>query len=172
MKANLINSLFIDFELQLREHGYIAEKGQIVDASFVEAPRQRNTREENATIKSGKTPESFEGNPAKKRQKDVDARWTEKNNQSHYGYKNHISIDNKNKLIRGYEVTSAEVHDSNVLLEVLAENTSPKVYADSAYKSEENDRRLTAAGYDNQIHERAYQNTPLTTSQIASNKRK
>ena len=79
---------------------------------------------------------------------------------------------NKNKLIREYDVTSAEVHDSNVLLGVLTDSPTKEVYADSAYKSEENDLLLSASGYDNQIHERAYRNTPLTKKQEANNKKK
>ncbi len=172
IKADLIKSLFVDFEFQLIDQGYIAEKGSIIDASFVEAPRQRNTRAENDMLKAGKTPESFNNNPAKKSQKDVDAKWTKKNNEKHYGYKNHIGIDNKNKLIREYEVTSAEVHDSNVLLPLITDSPTKEVYADSAYKSEETDLLLNAAGYDSQIHERAYRNTPLTKKQEGHNKKK
>ena len=172
IKADLIQSLFMDFELYLIDKGFIAAKGSIIDASFVEAPIQRNTRAENAEIKAGKMPESFNDNPAKKRQKDVDAKWTKKNNEKYYGYKNHVGIDNKNKLIREYEVTSAEVHDSNVLLPLITDSPTKKVYADSAYKSEENDLLLSASGYDNQIHERAYRNTPLTKKQETNNKKK
>ncbi|MFA0813840.1 transposase, partial [Microbulbifer epialgicus] len=56
----------------------------------------------------------IEQDPNVKRQKDLDARWTKKNNERYYGYKDHVCIDNKQKLIREYEVTSAEVHDSHV----------------------------------------------------------
>jgi IS5 family transposase len=85
-------------------------------------------------------PDSFKENAAKLRQKDTDARWTKKNNETHSGYKNHVNADNSNtdngnKIIRDYEVTSAVVHDSNVLDDILTENTSKDVYADSAYRS-------------------------------------
>jgi IS5 family transposase len=83
-----------------------------VDASLIAAPRQRNSREETARIKQGETPESWKDDPAKLRQKDVDAHWTKKNGENYYGYKNHIGIDNPYKLIRYFEVTSASVHDS------------------------------------------------------------
>ena len=43
----------------------------------------------------------------KRRRKDVDARWTERNGKLFYGYKNHIAVDVKHKLIRGYAVTDA-----------------------------------------------------------------
>jgi hypothetical protein len=55
--------------------------GQIVDATIVSAPRQRDTREENAAIKAGRTPEGWEEKPAKNAQKDKDARWTKKNDK-------------------------------------------------------------------------------------------
>jgi len=86
---------------------------QIVDrASFVEAPRQRNTREENKHIKETETaPEKWKEKPHKLCQKDIDARWTKKNNSTYYGYKNHVKADVKTKLIEKYKVTDASVHD-------------------------------------------------------------
>jgi transposase, IS5 family len=172
IRADLIKSLFIDFELHLIDKGFTARKGQIVDAAFVEAPRQRNSREENAAIKAGEIPESFKNNPAQRRQKDTDARWAKKNDEDHYGYKNHISIDNENKLIREYEVTSAEVHDSNILLEILTDNTSKDVWADSAYRSDDNELMLDLCNYRSRIHQRGYRDKPLREKQKASNKKK
>jgi hypothetical protein len=67
--------------------------GQIIDATIVSVPRQRNTKEENAAIKAGKMPEGWEKQPAKNAQKDKDARWTKKNDESFYGYKNHVGVD-------------------------------------------------------------------------------
>lgn len=104
---------------QIDTAGFTARKGQIVDAAIVPVPKQRNSRDENARIKAGETPEDW--NDVKRRQKDVDARWTKKHGKNHYGYKNHISIDNKNKVIRNYAVTSAAVHDSQVFEELLDE---------------------------------------------------
>ncbi len=132
-EAGLIKSLFEEFETFLQEKGFSARKGQIIDASIVEAPRQRNSREENQQIKTGQTPEDW--SEEKKRQKDTDARWTQKNGQNHYGYKNHINVDVKHKLIRDYEVTAASVHDSQVFEELLDEdNSSRDVWANSAYR--------------------------------------
>ena len=73
--------------------GYIARGGQIVDATIVSAPKQRNSKDENEAIKAGKTPGEWEKKPAKNAQKDKDARWTKKHGQSFYGYKNHIGVD-------------------------------------------------------------------------------
>ena len=92
-RHKLIKELFDEFQLQLQRQGFKACKGQIIDASLVDAPKQRNNREENAQIKAGETPQRFEDNPNVGRQKDTDARWVKKNNESRYGYKNHVSAD-------------------------------------------------------------------------------
>ena len=70
--------------------------------------------------------------PAKGRQKDCDARWTKKNNETHYGYKSHIKADAKSKLIEKSETTSANVYDSQVFKE-LVNSGDNAVLADSAY---------------------------------------
>ena len=172
IQAGVIKQLFHDFECYLVAQGVMAQKGQIIDASFVEAPRQRNSREENAQIKQGEVPDSFNQNPAKKRQKDLDARWTKKNDETHYGYKNHVSVDNQHKIIRDYAVTSAAVHDSHVCTDLLAANTANDVWADSAYRSEQQEARLSELDYCSHIHEKSYRNRPLTEAQKASNKEK
>ena len=96
----------------LARQGYIARGGQILDASIVAVPRNHNTRDENATIKNGEVPEDWADKPAKRSQKDVDARWTKKHGKSHYGYKNHVNVDRKHKLVRRYHVSDAAVHSS------------------------------------------------------------
>jgi IS5 family transposase len=172
IKADVIKTLFNDFEQHLVAQGVIAQKGQIIDASFVDAPRQRNSREENAQIKAGNVPESFQKNPAKQRQKDLDARWTKKNNETHYGYKNHVSIDKQHKIIRDYDVTDASVHDSQVCSDILATNTDADVWADSAYSSAAQEAALGEQNYISHIHEKGYRNRPLSDAQKASNKEK
>ncbi|MCO4320246.1 IS5 family transposase [Aliidiomarina quisquiliarum] len=171
-RAGLHKTLFDRFDLFLDEQGLKARRGQIIDASFVEAPKQRNNREENQQIKQGITPSSFEDNAHKKCQKDVDARWTKKNQETHYGYKNHVVVDNEHKLIRDFAVTSAEVHDSQVFFDLLTENSSKDVWADSAYRSEENDVILGGLGYRNQVHRKGARNKPLTKRQQQANSKK
>ena len=106
--------------------------GQIIDASIVAVPKQRNSREENARIKAGETPAGWEDKPAKRRQKDVEARWTKKHGKSHYGYKNHVNVDRRHKLVRRYHVSDAAEHDSQVLDDILdGDNTALGVWADS-----------------------------------------
>jgi len=123
-EAGVIKRLFKEFDEFLEEKGFSARRGQIIDASIVEAPRQRNSLEENRQIKAGQIPEDW--SDQKKHQKDTDARWTRKNGQNYYGYKNHIDIDVEHKLIRDYEVTSASVHDSQVFETLLDEDNSSR----------------------------------------------
>jgi IS5 family transposase len=88
------------------------------------------------TVPDAKAPEDWK--PNKCHQKDVDARWTKKNGKTYYGYKNHISIDVKHKLIRDYDITAASVRDRQVFEDLLdSQNNSRGVWADSAYRSEE-----------------------------------
>jgi len=123
-----------------------------------------------SVIGLSKTPDGWEEKPAKNAQKDKDARWTKKNGKSYYGYKNHIGIDRKHKLIRRYAETDASVHDSQKLDEVLDKaNTSNEVWADSAYRSVETEARLKAKGYRSRIHRRGARNHPLSDRQQAAN---
>src|SRR5438876_12309460 len=117
-QAGLIDQLFERFGQHLEAEGYIARGGQIIDATIVSVPRQRNTKEENETIRAGKTPEGWEQQPAKNDQKDKDARWKKRNDESFYGYKNHLGVDKAHKLIRKWGATDASVHDSQKLDDV------------------------------------------------------
>jgi IS5 family transposase len=137
-QARVIEQLFTQFDAYLAEQGWQARGGQLIDASLIPVPTQRNTREENVTIKAGDCPVDWDKQPAKRRQKDTEARWTVKHGVSHYGYKNHVNVDKQHKLIRRYTVTHAAVHDSQVLTDVLLPQTAGRaVWADAAYRSEE-----------------------------------
>ena len=153
--------LFGELSSQIAEQGYVARKGQIVDASIVKAPRQRNTREDNAQVKGGEIPEDW--SEKKRRHKDVEARWTRKHGVTHYGYKNHISMDREFALVRGWEVTDGACHDSRVFEQVLDEtNTNGDVWADSAYCSREHERLLSEGGWRSHIHRKDYRNRALS----------
>src|SRR6202158_1428680 len=165
-KAGLIEKLFERFGQHLEAKGYIARGGQMVDATIVAVPKQRYSRDENEDVKAGKTPEAWEKNPAKNRQKDKDARWTKKHGKSFYGYKNHVNADAKHKLIRQYDVTDASVHNSQRFDGLLNQaNTSADVYADSADRSAETEAKLSLRGLRSRIHQRAKRNHPLSQAQ-------
>src|ERR1700704_4578232 len=114
-EAGLIEKLFERFDQHLAAKGYMARGGQIIDASIVPVPTQRNSRDENDQLRAGRTPAGWKQKPAKLRQKDRDARWTKKHGRSFFGYKNHVNADAKHKLIRHYAVSDAAVHDSQEL---------------------------------------------------------
>src|SRR6266542_476453 len=170
-KAGLIEKLFDCFDQHLAAKGYMARGGQIIDASIVPVPTQRNSRDENAELQAGRTPAAWKQKPAKVRQKDRDARWTKKHGRSFFGYKNHVNADAKHKLIRHYAVTNAAVHDSQELDGLLdTGNTCNDVFADSAYRSTKIEGRLRASGFKSRIHRRATRNHPLSNAQLKANR--
>ena len=172
-KAGKVEAMFDKFNEVLAEKGLLAEEGTMIDASFVEVPRQRNSKKENKQIKEGNIPESWEKNPNKLARKDVDARWTKKNEVNYYGYKDHVKADTKSKLIQSYEVTDASVHDSQVVEDLLDKSDEGKeLYADSAYSGEPVAKTLKTKKVKNKIHEKGYKNKPLTEQQIQNNKKK
>jgi transposase, IS5 family len=169
-KAGMIEKLFDRFDRHLAAKGYMARGGQIIDASIVPVPTQRNSRDENAELQAGRTPAGWKQKPAKVRQKDGDARWTKKHGRSFFGYKNHVNADAKHKLIRHYAVTDAAVHDSQELEGLLdTGNTSNDVFADSAYRSAEIEAKLRVSGYNSRIHRRGRRNRPLSLAQLRVN---
>ena len=170
-KTGLVDELFGQFIGYLESNGLIFNEGQIIDASFTIAPRQRNTREENQQIKNGQGKDLWNDNPHKKSHKDIDARWTKKNNENFYGYKNHAKVDAKSKFINTYRVTDASVHDSQALDALLNEKDKAQpLYADSAYTGEDQENVITKYEMKNEVHEKGYRNRPLTEVQNANNK--
>lgn len=167
--ADGIAKVFKRFVSLLDQQGMIAREGSIIDASFVDAPRQRNSREENESIKKGTRPEGFEVNSAKGRQKDCDARWAKKNNETHYGYKNHAKVDAKSKLVIAYVTTSANVHDSQVF-DQLVEDTDEAIFADSAYLSESSREHLLKKNCQDFIQLKAARGHPLSEKEQWMNK--
>jgi IS5 family transposase len=170
-QAGMVEGLFADFDGYLKDQGYLAMGGQIIDASIVPVPKQRNGRDDNAKIKEGETPEGWEANPARRSQKDTDARWTKKHGKSHYGYKNHVSVDRRHKLVRRYQVTDAAVHDSQIVEDILdPDNTASGVWADSAYRSAEIEAKLEERSLKSRIHRKGHRNKPLNERSMRGNK--
>jgi transposase, IS5 family len=183
---DLVDELFATFNQALLGEGIELKSGQIIDATFIPVPIQRNTKEENASIKAGNVPQEWIKTDSehstkaankvanKLAHKDVDARWTKKGGVSHYGYKNHANVDQKTKIITKWTSTDASVHDSQEFEAVLRspQEGGADVSADSAYRSDESQELLAKGGYNSRIHERAYRGAPLTDVQKASNKEK
>src|SRR3979490_1262243 len=170
-KARLIDKLFERFDQHLAAQGYLARGGQMIDATIVPVPKQRNSRDENEAVKAGRMPQAWNRTPPKLSQKDRDARWTQKHGKSFFGYKNHVNADAKHKLIRRYEVTDAAVHDSQKLEGLLTRgNTSAAEFPDSAYRSTKIEAQLRASGFKSRIHQRAARNHPLSDAQAKANR--
>jgi IS5 family transposase len=178
-KAGAIKALFERFDRMLREAGYIAMSGQIVDSSLVAAPKQRNTKEEKDEIKAGRIPKAWKDRPARLRQKDRDARWTVKFSRAKqredgtvppvdiaiptFGYQNHISIDREHGLIRQWLASDAAAHEGARLRQGLLDrtNTSRRVWADSAYRSAANEVFMHRQGFVSLVHRRKPKNRPM-----------
>jgi IS5 family transposase len=173
VNLEIVDVVFDLFLKELDQLGLVVNEGKIIDASFIEVPKQRNSREENKQIKNGEMPKSFDENLHKKEQKDVDARWTKKNNISYYGYKNHIKVDAKSKLIVKYEVTDASVHDSQTLENLLDEKDEDEdLYADSAYSGQKQQDIISQKEMNDKTCKKGYKNSPLTEQDNAINKEK
>lgn len=173
--------LFDEFRTFLDNKGLSFNKGKIIDATFVEAPKQRNTKEENKQIKSGNgkdlwNPEEGDSEREKARKKhkkshkDVDARWTKKRGENHYGYKNHVKADKKTKLIEKYHTTDASVHDSNVIEPLIDEekDKGQDLFLDAGYESKED--VVKRKGMNPVISEKGHRNNPLTDEQKKNNR--
>ena len=174
MNHGLETELFDRFDEELDRQGFSAKGGLIVDGTFVEVPKQRNTRDENTQIKNGEIPQTFLENPNVLEQKDVDARWAQKGDEDHFGYKDHAVTDVTHKLIRGYGVTDAAVHDVNLFEDVVPEvSPSPDepYFADAGYVGAEREKRLHERGYDPQVYERIPKTRPLLIPEVKENNR-
>ena len=195
--AGTIEALFARFDAELKRQGYLALGGQIIDATIVEAPKQRLTAAEKATIKAGSTPAWPQ---AKARQKDTDARWTIKRGRGKrkpgpaptkpggtppetsertaeallipaFGYKNHINIDRRFGFIRRFLVTDAAAHDGHRLPALLNPDAfDSRVWADTAYRSQANERAIEAAGRVSMVHFRKPRGRPMPAAHRSANR--
>ena len=172
-----IQVLFRSYEAALTKAGFLAMGGQIIDASIVAAPKQRNTEGEKAEIKAGRIPQAWEDRPAKVAQKDRDARWTVKFSKAKpsddgspridlavpaFGYKNHVGIDRRHGLIRTWTATDAARHDGGQLPNLISKgNTASDVWADTAYRSKANEKHLADNGLRSRIHRKKPPGQPM-----------
>jgi IS5 family transposase len=176
-KAGAVDGLFLRFDEALRASGFLAMSGQIVDATIVAAPKQRNTQEEKIAIREGRIPDDWKEKPAKLAQKDRDARWTIKSTKAKlreelapqvdlaipaFGYKNHIAVDRAHGLIRKWAATHAAAHDGARLEDLLDRgNTASEVWADTAYRSAKNEAMLARRGFVSRIHRKKPKGKPM-----------
>ena len=187
--AGALEKLFERLNAAIEQAGYLAMGGQIVDASIVEAPKQRNTKDEKAAIKAGRIPQAWKDKPHKLQQKDHDARWTLKRGRVRidedgkeregllipaFGYKSHVSIDRRHGIIRRMKVTDAAAHDGARLREGLIDpaNTASDVWADTAYRSAANEEYLARHGRRSRIHHKKPRGKPMPAHIACGNRTK
>ena len=173
-----METLFAAFDRELKERGYLAMGGQIVDATLVAAPKQRNNQAEKEAIKEGKSAgEIWPDEPAKAAQKDTDARWTLKFAKARptadgkpqadiaipsFGYKSSISICRRFGFIRKGKITDGARFDGRMLRDVVTnDNTASDVWADTAYRSQANERWLRRNGKVSRIHRKKPRGKPM-----------
>ena len=184
--AGALHALFADFDRQLRTRGYLPMGGQIVDATLVAAPKQRNTAAEKAAIKEGKSArEIWPDQPAKAAQKDTDARWTLKFAKARpmpdgkpgidiaipsFGYKSSIAICRRFGFIRKGKVTDGARFDGRMLRDVVTgDNTASDVWADTAYRSQSNEAWLKRMGRVSRIHRKKPRGKPMPAHTARAN---
>lgn len=169
-EAGAIQQLFERFDATLRNAGYLPMSGQILDATLVAAPKQRNTNGEKEDLREGRIPQDWQDKPAKLSHKDRHARWTLKFTKAKrqedgtlpatdlaipfFGYKSHVSIDRKFRLIRKWKTTDAAASDGARLREGLLDktNTASTVWADTAYRSKANEDFMEKEGFVSKVH--------------------
>jgi len=191
-KKNADLQLFRAFDAYLRDQGKIVKEGIIVDASFIEVPKTHYTHDEKEAAKLLKEQDKLEkasesiektdeevSKPIKtlkeqhrERQMDSQAKWTKKHGKSYFGYKDHVKVDSKSKLITGYRVTDASVHDSPVLPDLmdLKKDEGQEVYADKGYTSDNNNIFLKANKMKSRIMKKGVKNKPLTQDEEEKNR--
>ena len=169
-QAGVGAQLFDNVQQQLQVQGYVARCGQIIDASLVHAPVQRNKREEAEVVKQSIMPITWKAE--KRAQKDVDAKWTKKHGKNHFGYKLHASVDKRYKIIRKMVVSDAAVADTLVFEELLdRSNTSLDVYADRGYPSAQREATLKQAGWRVHIQRKGTAQKSISEAQKRRNRR-
>ena len=171
-KSHTIDRCFCLFHDQLTRQGLAEQPGKIIDATFVEVPKQRNTPDENAHIKAThEAPPEWDGEHAKIRQKDCDAEWTKKGQDRYYGYKCHTVVSSLTKIIDRYTVTGAATHDSQEFLSLMHPFRDEAVWADSAYGSAQLAESLEWMGITHHIARKGKRGHPLTDADKQHNTR-
>jgi len=188
-KTGASEPLFALFDQALRDAGYLAMAGQLVDASIVAAPKQRNSKAEKQALREGHIPDGWAEKPAKLRQKDRDARWTVKYTKAKpdpdgevppvdiaipaFGYQNHVGADRRYRLIRRWTVTDAAAHAGARLGELLdPTNTASGVWADTGYRSKKNEALLEGRMLKSQIHRKKPRGQPMTINVARANRKR
>ena len=145
----LTQGLFVEINSLLSERGLFVGKGTIVDATIIHAP-------------------SSTKNAQNKR--DPEMHQTRKGKQWYFGMKMHTGTDAESGLVHSIEATAANVHDANVLGQLL-HGEEQALYGDSAYHSQQLKELAEGAGLQFNVNQRGFKDRPLTQRQKARNRR-
>jgi len=134
----------------LKENGLKLSRGTIVDASIIAAPGSTKNQ---------------------KKLRDPEMHQTRKGNQWYFGMKAHIGVDSKTKIIHSVVVTAANVHDSQVLGDLLHGNET-RVWGDSAYTGQKHVLAEVAPRAKDFTQAKGSRNRQLTEQDRARNRNK
>lgn len=139
--------MLADVNDHLKANGIKIGTGTIMDATLISAPS--STKNE-------------------KGERDPEMHQTKKGNQWYFGMKGHIGVDSKERIIHSVKVTSANVHDSRMVSELLhGEDT--KVWGDSAYQGQEEAIKAAAPAAKDMTNRRAARGKPLSDEERSKN---
>jgi IS5 family transposase len=170
IQAGASESMFDAVNRQLARHGYIARGGQMIDVSIVQAPRQSLNKEEKAIVSESAMPADWK--PAKRRHKDIDARWTKKHGKFYFGYKLPVNANKRYKLVRKIKVSTASEHYTLHFEDVLdPANTNRDILADKGYVDGEREARLSKQGWRMHIQRKGSKGKPISEAQLRRNYR-
>jgi len=147
---NLGAELFRLINAYLAENGLNVRTGTIVDATLIDAPSSTKNQDG---------------------QRDPEMHQTKKGNQWYFGMKAHVGVDSQSKLIHSLAATSANVHDSRMLPELLHGNET-RVWGDSAYAGQTEVIRKTAPYAQDFTHHKGHRHRPLSAEERAKNRNK
>ena len=147
---DLGEALFHQVNAYLAEHGLAVSRGTIVDATIIAAPSSTKNQQ---------------------KQRDPEMHQTRKGNQWYFGMKAHIGVDSQNKLIHSVAATAANVHDSQVL-EDLLHGEETRVWGDSAYTGQKAVIERCAPGAHDFTQHKGYRHRPLDDEARSRNRTK
>ena len=147
---NLGDQLFALIAEYLEDNGLTVNTGTIVDASIIDAPSSTKNKD---------------------RKRDPEMHQVKKGNQWYFGMKAHIGVDSRTKLIHSVAATAANVHDSQLLPDLL-HGGETRVWGDSAYAGQREVIREHAPNARDFTHKKGCRNRPLSDDEKAKNRTK
>jgi len=149
-RHNLGEELFRLVNVYLAENGLKVSRGTIVDATIIHAPSSTKNQ---------------------KKKRDPEMRQTRKGKQWYFGMKAHIGVDSQTKLIHSVAVTPANVHDSQMLGQLL-HGDETAVWGDSAYAGQTEVLDAMAPQAEDLTHKKGCRHRLLSDAERSENRKK